>query len=106
MSQYSRKLLPFKILVLLVWGKHSSVRWNGNRCTMYYRRFCKSTRITHDRMYEYLKALRHWGYLSKLTTDWNTANFTLVMPPQRVLLMDDYTGEIGELESEVPFEVT
>lgn len=87
----SRKLHPWKILGLLVWGQHKeSVIWHGGgRVTIRTGPWCRMISVQSARLQEYLQELQRMKYIVGLTCTRGAATFRVIPPPQDRLYGDE-----------------
>lgn len=78
----SRKLHPFKLLCIVLWGQHTeSVRWTGSLCRVYHGPLARLLGVSNHKFRSYLDDLARMGYITNLVTDWGSSTFKIV-PPQ------------------------
>ena len=82
MFRPSRKLHPFKLFIIILYGSHASVEWSGLTATVRNGAIAKVMDVAIDRRKDYFRELERMGYVKELTFEWGTSTFTLVPPPR------------------------
>lgn len=79
----TKKLHPFKIVCLLLYGSHSTVTWEGGGyLEMKLGPWAKMLGVPNDKLRVYLEDLQRMRYIAGLTFSYGRANFRLLPPPQ------------------------
>lgn len=78
----SRKLHPFKLLVLLIYGTYSNVQWREGSVKMKIGPMARLIGVPNSRLKEYLSDLARMGYLQDLDLGYGVATFTIRLPPR------------------------
>lgn len=84
MQRSSRKLHPFKLLVLLLYGRYETVVWTSPT-TLELRMGPMARRmgVANSRLKDYLVELEAMGYVKDVDFTWGLARLRLVAPPSR-----------------------
>ena len=88
----SRKLHPFKLLVMCLYGQYTeTVTWpEVQRPRVRIGPMARLLGVSNHRLKEYLSELQRMRYIASLTFEWGYANFRLIPPPSdRLGLRED-----------------
>jgi hypothetical protein len=78
----SRKLHPFKLLCVVLWGQHgTSVIWTGTRCRVYHGPLARLLGVSNHKLRCYVEELGRMGYVVDLETEWGSSAFRVAPPP-------------------------
>jgi len=66
-KQTRGKTLPFRILIVLLYGSHGFASWQGDRVEVVTGPLARMLRTTNDRIISYFEWLAEKGYVSGVT---------------------------------------
>jgi len=86
---------PYRLLVLLLYGRYSWATWRGHVVTAEARALCRTFRVSRSRLQEYFTYLRVNGFLDFVTWSPDNTTVTARIVPPRVLRQQKDDNESG-----------
>lgn len=99
----NRRLTPYKILTMVLYGSYDFVSWSGERVTLKNGPFSDFFGLHPHRLKNYLNWLEEMTFIKNLSREWGTTSFEVVIPP-RLAELGITVGSLkdsGEDEDEV-----